>query len=191
MLVRLVVDFWQPMQYLFIMFGYIMGLILLFIGISRLLKTEQEGPRGPIGIGTLVTFLVAGVLFSQAEMLGTLMESLFDHPVQNNAVLSYGTTIGMSAQSQGHAEAVVAAIMAFVAILGWISFIRGFFIMRGVAEGNSQASAMAGLTHIIGGALAVNLGSVIVGIQRTLGITQYGLTISDATPYIQQLTSFA
>ena len=42
-----------------------------------------------------------------------------------------------------HVEAVIAPVIAFVALLGWISIVRGFFIVRGVAEGNSQASMLA------------------------------------------------
>jgi hypothetical protein len=63
-------------------------------------------------------------------------------------------------------------------IIGIISFIRGWFIIRDVAEGNQQASMMAGATHIIGGALAINLGPILAAVQNTLGITGVGLAIS-------------
>ena len=84
-------------------------------------------------------------------------------------------TGGMTGAEIGHAEAVIAAITAFVAVVGWISFIRGFFILRAVTEGNSQASSMAAFTHIIGGAIAVNLGPMLEAVQVTLGITQIGV----------------
>ncbi|MCI5060371.1 MAG: hypothetical protein MRY79_04785 [Alphaproteobacteria bacterium] len=185
MLVALMRDVWDPLQMIFVVFGYIAGLILIIIGVSRLLKSEQEGARGPMGFGTIMTFIVAGALLSLNKMLGAASESLFQSGAMNHAALSY--TKGMEG-SVGHANAVIGAIMAFVAILGWISFIRGFFIMRGVAEGNQQASAMAGLTHIIGGAIAVNLGAFINAVQSTLGITDYGLTISSVEPYLTSVT---
>jgi hypothetical protein len=179
LLVALIGNIWQPMQGIMTGFAWLAGLILIIIGISRLLRSEQEGPRGPMGIGTIMTFLVAGVLLSLNNVLGAAVFSIFrtgSGASQNDATLTY--TDGMSAAAAGHADAVIGAIMAFVAILGWISFIRGFFIMRGVAEGNSQASMMAGVTHIIGGAVAVNLGGFIEAVQVTLGITNYGLTIN-------------
>jgi hypothetical protein len=37
---------------------------------------------------------------------------------------------------------------------------------------------MAAITHLIGGVLAINLGSVIMAVQDTLGITQYGIRFS-------------
>lgn len=188
-LVALMKDIWGPAQSLFVGFGYLAGLILLLIGISRLLKTEQEGPRGPMGLGTIITFIVAGVLLSLNKILGATVNSVFNSGAKNKAALSYKD--GMDAAAQGHANAVIGAAMAFVAVIGWISFIRGFFIMRGVAEGNSQASAMAGITHIIGGAIAVNLGAFIEAVQNTLGITEYGLTISSLDAYVTSVTFLA
>ena len=188
-LVALMKDVWEPLQWLFVGFSYLAGIVLIMIGISRLLKSEQEGARGPMGIGTIMTFLVAGVLLSLNRTLGAAVTSVFDSQGKNNAALSY--TAGMDGAAIGHANAVIGAIMAFVAIIGWVSFIRGFFIMRGVAEGNSQASMMAGVTHIIGGAIAVNLGAFIEAVQTTLDIKQYGLTISSLEPYLTTVNFIA
>jgi hypothetical protein len=62
--------------------------------------------------------------------------------------------------------------------VGLISFLRGIYIIREVADGNQQASMMAGLTHIIGGALAVNLGPLINAVEQTLGITGFGINFT-------------
>ena len=50
--------------------------------------------------------------------------------------------------------------------------------MRGVAEGSQQASVMSGVTHLIAGALAVNLGPLLNAVQVTLGITGYGIAFT-------------
>ncbi len=84
----------------------------------------------------------------------------------------------MSAAETDAAYNVIAAVLKFMIIIGLISFVRGIFIMRDVAEGSQQASVMAGMTHIIGGALAVNLGPLMNAIQSTLGITAFGVTFS-------------
>lgn len=194
MLVRLMSDIWEPMQFIMLGFCYLAGIILIMIGISRLLKTEREGARGPMGFGTIMTFIVAGVLLSLNTSLGAAVTTIFDGNGKNAAFLTYA----IDGDAKKHAEAVIGAIMAFVAVLGWISFIRGFFIMRGVAEGNQQASAMAGVTHILGGAVAVNLGAFIEAVQKTLQIDKYGLEIKGAfldpqyiEPYLTAVTSFA
>lgn len=176
MMVKLISSIWMPMSYLLGGFGYLAGIILIMVGISRLLKSEQEGPRGPTGLGTLMTFLVGGALIATNKMMGAFSTSLFDTAtVTTKPELVYDP--GLEG-AKPHAEAVISAVIAFVAIVGWISFLRGFFIIRGVAEGNSQASMMAGLTHLLGGALAVNLGPVLSAVQTTLGITDWGIKFS-------------
>jgi len=73
---------------------------------------------------------------------------------------------------------VITSVLKFVILIGLISFVRGLFIIRSVAEGNQQASMMAGVTHIVAGSVAVNLGPLINAVQTTLGITAYGITFS-------------
>lgn len=176
MMVALMDDIGTPLGVLMGAFGYLAGIMLIMVGISRLLKSEQDGPRGPAGIGTLMTFLIGGALLASEEMMGAFSSSLFGTSVvKTQGALQY--TSGLE-DGGAHANAVIAAIIAFVSILGWVSFLRGFFIMRGVAEGDSQSSTMAGVTHLLGGALAVNLGPVLNAVQETLDITQYGIKFS-------------
>jgi hypothetical protein len=73
---------------------------------------------------------------------------------------------------------VVSAVLKFMIMVGLISFVRGIFIIREVAEGNNQASMMSGVTHMVGGALAVNLGPLLNVVQATLNITGFGVAFS-------------
>ncbi len=176
MIVALMADVFIPLQWAFGAFGYIAGLALVIIGISRLLKTEQQGPQGPTGIGTVMTFIVAGCLFSINSIIGYISTTMFTDDVLNtNGALQYTAGLGGAAN---HVHAVISGIIAFSILIGWVSLIRGFFILRGVSEGNQQASMMAAITHLIGGVLAINLGSVIMAVQDTLGITAYGIVFS-------------
>ena len=77
-----------------------------------------------------------------------------------------------------HATTVISAVIKFMIIIGLVSFVRGIFIVRDVAEGNQQASLMAGVTHMVGGALAVNMGPLINAVQQTLGIAEYGVNFT-------------
>lgn len=177
MMKQLMVDIHDPLVWLMNGFCYLAGVALVMVGISRLLKSSQEGPRGPGGIGTLMTFIVAGALLSVDAMMGAWSSSLFaDNNVANVAALSY--TGGMTATEQDHVHAVISSILIFMMILGWVSFIRGWFIIRDVAEGGHNASLMAGITHLFGGALAVNLGPLMNVVQDTLGLTGYGVNFS-------------
>lgn len=176
MLVALVSDILQPTMLLFAGFSYLAGLIFIVVGISRLLKTAQEGPRGPSGVGTIMTFVTAGVLFSLDGVMGAFTTSLGgDEIVETYGVLDQSTG---DLNVDEHINTIIASVVGFMMIIGWISFLRGFFIIREVSEGGHQASLMAGVTHIFGGALAVNLGPVMNAVQSTFGLTGYGLTFN-------------
>lgn len=180
MMVNFMTDIWRPMMLLIPAFCYLAGIALIIIGISRLLKTAQEGPRGPGGAGTIMTFLVGGALLSVDVMMGAFSNSLFPlnlGNLQTYGVLTFSTT-GMAATDVARITTVISAILAFMMIIGWISFVRGFFILRDLAEGNNQASLMAGMTHLFGGAMAVNLGPVLNAVQSTFGLVGMGVSFS-------------
>jgi hypothetical protein len=177
MMVGFMADIYGPMLFIMNFFGYVAGTILIMIGISRLLKSAQEGPRGPGGLGTMMTFLAAGALIALSPMIGAFSGSLFgDQVTKVGADIAY--TTGMATNEVAHVQAVISSVIQFMLVLGVVSFARGIFIVREVAEGSQQASLMAGLTHLIGGALAVNLGPVINAVQETLGLTGYGVDFS-------------
>lgn len=172
-------DILGPSHVLLNFFTFVAGLIFIMIGISRLTRSAQEGARGPGGIGTIATFVVAGLLMSATTILRAFSGSMFGvfgAKTKTNANLLYAD--GMSDLEKAAAYNVVNAVLQFMIIIGMISFVRGIFIMRDVAEGQGQASTMAGMTHIIGGALAVNLGPLLNAVQATLGITAFGVTFS-------------
>lgn len=170
-------DILGPSHVVLNFFCFVAGMIFIMIGISRLIKSSQEGPRGPGGMGTFGTFVIGGMLLSATTILRAFSSSLFTSPVTfTYASLQY--TTGMSALETQAAYNVIAAVLQFMIVLGMLSFVRGMFILRDVAEGKQQASTMAGVTHLIGGALAVNLGPMLNAIQETLGITAFGVAFS-------------
>ncbi len=177
MVARLMADIYDPMGYMLGGFVYLAGILLILIGIMRQLKTMQDGVKGPGGIGTIMTFLVGGALLSLGPMMGAWSTSMFGtNMIVTSGELQY--TQGMTAEEVNHVHTVISAVIAFMMVVGWVSFIRGFFIIRAVSEGESNASLMAGMTHLFGGALAVNLGPVLNAIQTTLQISGYGLVFS-------------
>ncbi len=174
MVVGLMNDTFTPMAGLLMLFAYLAGMILVIVGIMRLMKSAQDGPRGPGGFGTIMTFLIAGALFSADEMMAAFGSTLFGtFNSATNASLTFNA--GLEAVEEEHVLSVISAVLAFVMVLGWISFIRGWFIIRNVAEGNQQASLMAGMTHLFGGALAINLGGVLNAVQETFGLSAIGV----------------
>lgn len=176
---RLIEDLWGPVHVAFLSFGYLAGIVFVMIGINRLMRTAQQGPTGPMGFGTIMTFIIAGVLFSLEAIMGALNTTFFGGGILGSGVGGGNGTIpivAMITQDTGdlavnmHISAVITSVVQFMILIGWISFVRGFFILRALSDGSNQASLMAAVTHIIGGALAVNLGPVINAVQSTLGV---------------------
>ena len=168
-------DILGPTQVALAFFCFVAGMIFIMIGISRLIKSAQEGTKGPGGLGTVTTFVVGGILMSAMTIVHALSESFFG-TTQTRTYASLAYTSGMSSTETAAIYNVISAVLKFLIVIGLVSFVRGLFIMRDVAEGKSQASTMVGVTHIVGGALAVNLGPVLNAIQTSLGISAFGVT---------------
>lgn len=162
-----------PTEILLSAFTYLVAVIFLFIGITRLTRRMEDGPRGPAGFGTIMTFITSAVFFTMGDMAGAVTNTLFDAG-GNNSLTSAdmtGLNLGLLAADQARVENVIQAVMYFIMIVGIIAFIRGWFVIRAFAEGGSQNATLAqGLTFLIGGALAINMGALVNAIENTLNI---------------------
>jgi hypothetical protein len=66
-------------------------------------------------------------------------------------------------------QTAVNAALSFVQIIGFIAFVRGWMIMKKVVEGGGNVSMAQGMTHIIGGVLAVNIAPFLKIMDTTFG----------------------
>lgn len=175
MVVDFIGDIAGPAELLLTAFSYLSGVLLLIVGISRLTKRMEEGPRGPAGMGTIMTFIAAGALFSFGDSIGTFSSSLFgDAEVMTRSTIS--PTIITDAADRNRVQAVIEGVMVFVMLVGYIAFIRGWFVLKAFADGQQGATIAQGLTFLLGGSLAINLGELVNALQNTVGIA--GLTFS-------------
>lgn len=177
MMVRFIGDIASTSYFGIEMFCYIAGILMVLFAMQRLVKTAQDGPRGPLGFGTIVMFIVAGLLLSFPQLLSSLDTSLFlgNGKAKTAAVLAL---TDVDPTQRQNAESVFSAVLAFMAVIGFLSVVRGLFILKAFADGNNQATVMSVATHIVAGALAINLGSLINAIKISLGVTNFGVTFS-------------
>lgn len=166
MVINFMSDIAQPATNALIAVAYISAIIFLVMGIMRLTKGAHEGPRGPGGFGTIMTFIVAGALFAFADMVGIFCTSLF-----GDAHVSTYVNIGSNIMEDGSKIApVIDAMMIFIMLVGFVAFLRGWFVLRAFADGNQQATVAQALTFLIGGALAINMGGVVNALTNSLGL---------------------
>ncbi len=165
MMIRFVNDIRKPLQFIIWGSGVVLGLFLLTTGFMRMAKgAGQDGPRGSLGPGTLMRILVGAILFSTAATADMFTASLF-----GNAVVQFkGLAIAnIPAASLANAEQAIGAILTFIQIIGFIAFMRGFLMFRALADGNTSVSSSAAFTHVIGGALAINISPTLAAIEQT------------------------
>jgi hypothetical protein len=161
-----------PAEALLSAIAYISAIMLLLVGISRLTKRMEEGPRGPGGIGTITTFVASGALFSFGDSMGTFANSVFGAggtTLKTNSLVS--NTVITDNESRERVQTVIEAVMVFVMLVGYIAFIRGWFVLRAFADGQQGATVAQGLTFLLGGTVAINLGEFINVLMRTVNVT--------------------
>jgi intracellular multiplication protein IcmC len=57
----------------------------------------------------------------------------------------------------------------FVKLIGLIAAVRGFLIFKKLGEGGGQAGVGVGLTHVLGGAMAVNIETTYNLLKNSVG----------------------
>jgi hypothetical protein len=100
-------DILAPMHTLFTQFAFVAGLVFIMIGISRVMKSAQEGARGPGGLGTMMTFITGGILISYNRLIDFFtvsISSLGGGKVATKAALSY--TSGMTTAETQHVTVI-------------------------------------------------------------------------------------
>jgi hypothetical protein len=171
MVLNVMNDIAGPIEFLLTFFTYLSACILLVVGINRLTRKMEEGPRGPAGFGTIMTFITAGALFSMGDMIGTFANSVFG-TMDGAHSLTRASLVGIDLDDDAaeRVQNVIQAVMYFVLIVGMIAFIRGWFVLRAFADGQQGATLAQGLTFLIGGTLAINLGDLVNLVQATIGV---------------------
>jgi hypothetical protein len=175
MVVTFITNISGPAAGLLMAFCYISGIALLMVGISRLTKRMEEGPRGPAGVGTFMTFIASGMLMTLGSSVGSFVTSLFgDDQLMTQATIDPG--IGLDAVDADRIQTVIEGLMIFIMLVGYIAFIRGWFVLKAFADGQQGATLAQGLTFLFGGTLAINLGELVNVLQATAGFATNGIT---------------
>lgn len=170
MVVAFISNISGPATGLLAAFCYISGIALLMVGISRLTKRMEEGPRGPAGMGTIMTFIASGMLMTLGSSVGSFVTSLFgDNDLMTQATIDPG--IGLSFDDADRIATVIEGLMIFIMMVGYIAFIRGWFVLKAFADGQQGATLAQGLTFLFGGTLAINLGELVNVLQATVNVS--------------------
>ena len=139
---------------------------ILLAGKAALSFKEYSESGGRTSLKTPVTILAVAVfLFSIPTTMGVATQTLALGGFAGPNVMSEAPSGG----GLPGANAAIRGVLLFVKLVGIIAAVRGFLIFKKVGEGNSQQGVGAGLTHVLGGAAAVNIEATYNMLKASVG----------------------
>ncbi|MDR3423520.1 MAG: hypothetical protein P4M13_00365 [Alphaproteobacteria bacterium] len=141
----------------------------LYMIVRGLMKASKYGfdPKTN-SIHSVLTHIGFGaLLMTIGDNLNMMMTSVFGTSSVTSAI--DWTTVGSMGASQSFSDAINAGL-EFVQIIGAIAFVRGWLILKKVVEGGGGNVTLAqGLTHILGGVVAINIFAFLKVMDATFG----------------------
>lgn len=166
-----------PMIVLITAVAMVMGALMILRGLLKAAKYGTDPKATSITV-ILSNLIVGAVLLDASQCLDTILGSLFGVGFTQANVSATSTLSSVAGWAvmkeidptgEGTFTQGVQSALTFFQIVGFISFVRGWKIVKDSAEGSGQASMSQGLTHIIGGVMAINIFYVLEVIDATLG----------------------
>lgn len=172
MMINFVGNLHQPIFNLVALLAFIVGLTYLVAGVLRMAKTGTDA-RASNPKDVIIYLIIGGVLISLSSVLPLMLSTVFGSDTDSISKMSsfqgisWSGIVGDGATTDA-ADAVVIAILKFIQIIGIIAFFRGWMIVKKAVEGG-QATIPQGVTHIIGGAMAINMDKMLEVLDKTFG----------------------
>lgn len=138
--------------------------IAIFLIIGSVFRFAQVGqdprnsPRVPIAM-----FLCGVFLWAMTGTLDAISQSLAMGPSAGNVLLDY------KGNQTGTSKEAIKGVLIFIQLLGYIAFIRGVLMLNQAGMGK-DGMVGRGLTHCIGGVLAINILMTVQVVANTYGL---------------------
>lgn len=145
--------------------AFVCGIAISVFALMKL-KDFAEDPRAKLSV-PIGLFAVGAALIVLPGTLNMATETLALGANTGKDLLSLDPSGG----GTGAVESMAAAmkgILLFVKLIGHIAFIRGFLMLKKMAEGGGQIRFGQALTHIIFGAAAININMTASLLAKTI-----------------------
>ncbi|HVY12655.1 MAG TPA: hypothetical protein VHB73_03730, partial [Alphaproteobacteria bacterium] len=171
MLANFVNNIKNPIIAIISLMAIIFGTAMIFWNMIRLSKFGADARSNNL-TPILGNLIIGALLVAAGQTLNVSLATLFGNDVAQGTLaryssLAYNPGGGMDMEKVNRA---LSAVFDFLYIVGALSFVRGFFILRNVLDGQGQATRGQAFTHIIAGTLLVNMPGFIHVVQNTLGV---------------------
>lgn len=145
----------------------LLGLVLFGAGIYRVYKHPQNPQQ--YTVASVIQYLVAGtLLLSIVTAYGVVTRTAIDSSwegdqrsiiaIDQHAISEMDRAEQDSVLGSLMPRGMGAAVIGFVYVVGFISFVRGVYLIKEMGQRPGESAGVAKiLTHIIGGVVAMNL----------------------------------
>lgn len=168
MMARFVNDIGDPLTGLVSVVAVVLGVFLVLRG---LFKASRYGvdPREHSVSRILTNLVIGSILIATSQSVDIIMGSVFG----TTDIMEFGNVKWTSLKDLGgdtqQFQNAIHAALDFFQLVGLISFVRGWNIIRNAVENVGQVTFAQGLTHIIGGVLAMNIYAFMQIMDATFG----------------------
>lgn len=134
--------------------AYVLGFVMVLGGIYQLRAYAEPHSmmRGSSNMkGPMVTIFVGSMLIFSPTAFHSVLVTMF-------GAGAHVTPLSYAVNDLGiESELAYKGLLEFVQFVGLMSFIRGWYLLHKATQQSAQISHAKGLTHIIGGLLAINI----------------------------------
>lgn len=146
--------------------SFVGGIIVTIIGLLKFREYSESGGRMKISV-PLGIVAVGCLMVIMPGMINTATETLSLGANSGKSLLSQGSSGGDASAAMSGA---ITGILLFVKLIGHIAFFRGLLILKSVSEGAQGATMGRALTHLFGGAAAININATAAMLSATFGL---------------------
>lgn len=159
-----------PLTAMVLIISFVGGVWMIIHALTMMKKfgnMSMQAQPGELG-GPLVQLVVGAVLIYLPSSTDTLTNSLFGSSNSifagssnaNYSNAGYGSTllgyVGSDSFEQQWAS-MANTLVLYIQFVGFLSFVKGWFILsKSAGHGAQQGSVAKGITHILGGVVAIN-----------------------------------
>ena len=157
----------EELMDLVVAISFVGGIVVTVIGLMKFREYSESGgrmkltvPLGLVAVGCLMTIMPG--------MINTATETLSLGANSGKTLLSQGG--GGGGEGAAAMAGAISGILLFVKLIGHIAFFRGLLILKNLSEGAQGATIGRALTHLFGGAAAININATAAMLSATFGM---------------------
>lgn len=150
---------------LIVAISYVTGVVFVALGVFKLKAYGQmtiyQSANASMS-GPLIFLAIGIILFTFPTIVDVMIYTLWGYGSED--VPGY-SSIG------GNYTAYIAPVIGIIQIIGYISFLRGWYILSKLGTSGAQPGTLTkSISHIVGGILAINVMGSWETIKATIGI---------------------